>query len=108
MYPLYKSCSWSLYKKAGADVILRGKYRNYLLLHVFLKMDCMVSLINILAFETNIIWPFYGINIFCAILSLIYYLVGRYAYVEEIQPLVISFWGLSLSSRYLKATDFIT
>jgi len=38
LMPLYRVNSWSFYKKAGADVVMRAKYRNFLLFQVFFEV----------------------------------------------------------------------
>lgn len=36
--PLHKEYDWAFYRKAGADAVFRHKYRQFLRLHVLLKL----------------------------------------------------------------------
>jgi len=95
-YPLYKANAWAFYRKVGASLELRKKYKHYLLLHVLLKLDCMGSIVNVLVFEHDMLenYPWLSDFIF-SVLSAIYYLLGRMAFTQESVPLVVSFWAFS-------------
>jgi len=57
----------------------------------------MGSLVNILVYENNMeLYWIIGFDVVCGILSVIYYLLGRFTFTHESIPLAISFWGLSL------------
>eukprot|EP01124_Arcella_intermedia_P002543 TRINITY_DN11386_c0_g1_i1.p1 TRINITY_DN11386_c0_g1~~TRINITY_DN11386_c0_g1_i1.p1 ORF type:complete len:379 (+),score=94.86 TRINITY_DN11386_c0_g1_i1:47-1183(+) len=96
LYPLYRAHKWTFYRKAGAEVEKRKKYKSYLLFHVFLKLDFMMNFVSVLVFTD--FDDYTSVAVSCGVLTLVYYLIGRFAVTTEFTPLICSFWCFSLIS----------
>jgi len=93
--PLHKEYSWTFYRKAGADQEFRRKYRKYLRFQAALKVDFMLSIISTMCFETYSSWEWLlTFNFTVAVMAIIYFNIGRFAFSLERDPLVVVFWSL--------------
>jgi len=93
--PLYKAHSWTFYKKAGADPHVRDNYRGYLRVFALLKLDFMVSIINILLYHNDRIPWLIAFYLITGVSSVLLFNLGYFAFIQEKGSFVIAFWSLS-------------